>query len=41
MWKNFATLHGKGIVDGISGQATSLVRTQVMSKSKSAPIVKY
>ncbi|XP_073537000.1 uncharacterized protein [Phyllobates terribilis] len=38
-WKYFATAHGKGIVDGVGGQAKSLVRSHVMSKSASAPIV--
>ena len=33
-WNFFATGHGKGVVDGIGGQAKSLVRQQVLSKSK-------
>ena len=38
-WKYFATSHGKGVVDGVGGRAKSLVRSAVMSKQKSAPIV--
>ena len=33
-WNFFATGHGKGVADGIGGQAKSLVRQQVLSKSK-------
>ena len=32
-WKYFATIHGKGIVDGVGGRAKSIVRTAVMSKN--------
>lgn len=32
-WKFSATSRGKGIVDGISGRAKSLVRQTVMNKS--------
>ena len=32
-WKYFATSHGKGAVDGIGGNAKSLVRKKVMSKA--------
>lgn len=38
-WKYFATSHGKGVVDGVGGRAKSLVRSAVMSKRKSAPVV--
>ena len=38
-WKYFSTSHGKGVVDGIGGRAKSLVRSAVMSKQKSVPIV--
>ena len=35
-WKYFATSHGKGVVDG---RAKSIVRSAVMSKRLTAPIV--
>ena len=38
-WKYFATSHGKGVVNGIGGRAKSLVRSAVMSKQSSAPVV--
>ena len=39
-WKYFATSHGKGVVDGISGSAKSLVRKRVMNQGKNVVIVK-
>ena len=33
-WDYFATGHGKGVVDGIGGEAKSMVRQQVLSKNK-------
>ena len=38
-WKYFASLHGKGVVNGIGGREKSLVRSTVMSKQSSAPVV--
>lgn len=38
-WKYFATSHGKGIVDGVGGNAKSLVRAEVMSKKTRGTIV--
>jgi len=38
-WKYFATSHGKGIVDGVAGNAKSLVRREVMSKKQQPTIV--
>ena len=32
-------MHGKGVVDGISGSAKSLVRKRVMNQGKNAVIV--
>ena len=32
-WNFFATGHGQGIADGIGGEAKSLVRQQVLSKT--------
>ena len=37
-WNYFATGHGKGVVDGIGGEAKSLVRQQVLSKSKNVVV---
>ena len=33
-WDYFATGHGKGVVDGIGGEAKSMVQQQVLSKNK-------
>ena len=38
-WKYFATLHGKGIVDGIGGAAKSKVREKVRNKGKGSIVV--
>ena len=37
-WDYFATGHGKGMVDGIGGEAKSMVRQQVLSKNKNAAV---
>ena len=38
-WKYFATSHGKGVVDGLSGKAKSTVRVLVMGCGPNAPVV--
>ena len=38
-WKFIATSHGKGVVDGIGGNAKSLVRCHSMGKSKNKVIM--
>ena len=37
-WNFFATGHGKGVVDGIGGEAKSLVRQHVLSKTKNVVV---
>lgn len=37
-WKYFATAHGKGIVDGVGGNAKRLVRMKMMSQGEGSPI---
>lgn len=39
IWKYFATLHGKGVVDGIGGSAKSLVRTKTLSQGDNGVVV--
>lgn len=39
IWKYFATGHGKGIIDGIGGNAKRLVREKVMAKGEKEQIV--
>ena len=39
IWKFIATLHGKGVIDGVGGKVKSSVWRKVMSLSKDRPVV--